>query len=77
MTTCKKIKSGYAGQRYQVSFEDADGKRKTMGWTERADGEPLVGSINAHPVWKNPQVFDLQTTKNWNLPSDAEPENKE
>lgn len=55
---CDKVKTGYAGQRYEVRF-DHDGKERIFGWTNSADGEPFISSIKAHPVWKNPRVIDL------------------
>lgn len=60
--TCGKARVGYAGQRYEVRF-DEDGKERVAGWTDRPDGEPLVRSINLHPVWTNPRVIDLLNGK--------------
>jgi hypothetical protein len=63
---CERMKSqtGDAGQRYEVSclgFDDADPqRRKTVGWTNRADGGGLVGMINAHPAWHSPEVRDRE-----------------
>ncbi len=59
MTDCGKIPKGDKGQRYEVHAEtEAECEDFIVGWTERADGEPLVGVINAHPSWHSPRVID-------------------
>jgi hypothetical protein len=63
MTCSFLTRTGYAGQRYEVSclgfYESDPTQRKVVGWTNRADGGSLVRMIEAHPVWNSPEVKDL------------------
>ena len=60
---CGHLNTGDKGQRYEVRFTDGDGKRRTFGWTNEADGGALVRSIKLHPVWHSPVVIDRKTGK--------------
>lgn len=62
-TNCKLFGKhvGYAGQRYEVRYTDGDGKEKTAGWSEQADGGGIVRMINLHPVWHSPKIIDLRS----------------
>lgn len=56
--TCGRFAVGYKGQRYEVSYLDANGNEHIMGWTNDASGGSLVRSIEAHPVWHTPRVYE-------------------
>lgn len=52
---------GDRGQRYEITFLDADGVRKTLGWTGDADGaEQMANVIRSHPTWDSPAIIDRQ-----------------
>jgi len=56
---------GYKGQRYEVSYENKDGKRLVVGWTDEKDGGVLVKCVQKHPSFKNAQVKDLKGSEKW------------
>lgn len=51
---------GDRGQRYEVTFfNPATGKRQPLGWSDTQEGvNALVGAIDSHPSWEQPQVQD-------------------
>lgn len=53
------ITTGDKGQRYEVSFANGGGGREIMGWANHVEGAmSMVKSINLHPSWHEPQIFD-------------------
>jgi len=55
---CGKFNVGDKGQRYEVLYKDRSGIEKVFGWTDREDGEPLMGSIKLNPSMTSPRVVD-------------------
>lgn len=54
---------GDRGQRYEVSYLEADGiERKSFGWANTRRGvEGMVRSIELHPTMEEPEVYDRRT----------------
>ena len=51
--------TGDKGQRFEVRFFDREtGRECMMGWTNSADGEPLMGSVKLLPTARDPFVVD-------------------
>jgi hypothetical protein len=56
---------GDRGQRYEVTYIDPESddpkKRRVFGWSDTTEGaKRMVDSINAHPVWTEPETRDRQ-----------------
>ena len=49
---------GDRDQRYEVRAKNSQGKEIVFGWTDCADGDALVKSINLHPSFHSPRVID-------------------
>lgn len=50
---------GDTGQRYEVTFLDADGKRLICGWSNTWEGALTMSrALELHPVWNTPEIKD-------------------
>lgn len=57
--TCGGV--GDKNQRYEVqAIFPPNTEHEVMGWTDRADGGELVGSVEMHPSWHSPRVIDRE-----------------
>ena len=61
--TCSLPEAGYRGQAFEVRAIDGNGIKFVVGWTNSSDGAPLVGMVNKHPTWKNPEVVKCRRAK--------------
>lgn len=60
---------GDKGQRYEVTFFDGE-KRRVFGWSDTPEGcQPMMRSIEAHPVWKFPHMRDREAKEAVDLPA--------
>ncbi len=50
-----------AGQRYQVTYRDGLGTRRTFGWagTEQA-AQAMVRAIEKHSAWRSAKIIDTE-----------------
>jgi hypothetical protein len=54
-----RVRLGYKGQKFEVSYSSMSGDRKVAGWTDDPTGGGLYQMAVMNPGWSNVQINEL------------------